>query len=286
MDETASKPSRPFLKIRPTAGWLELNLAEVWHFRDLLKVMTSRDLKLRYKQTILGILWVVLQPLLAATIFSMVFGRVAKFEPPPGMPYFVFAFVSMVGWNLFSQTLQKTSQCLVGNTQLVTKVYFPRLVLPLANAGSAFVDFVIAFGMTLIILAFTGHFPGVGILLLPIWVVLLVTIATGLGMITSSLAVQYRDINYIVPVFLQLMMYATPVGYGLFHMVNQGPKTKAFFHANPLTWILEAIRWSMLNGFGELNWAGIGYAAIIAVLLVIFGTIQFKRLERRFADVI
>ena len=289
MDEVVSTPSpRPFLKIRPAIGWAKLDLWEVWQFRDLLKVLTSRDLKLRYKQTALGVAWVILLPLLSSLIFSIVFGILARFDPPKGVPYFVFVFVGMVGWNLFSQAVQKTSVCLVGNAQLVTKVYFPRLVLPLSNVGSVFVDFCFCLVMMLVFLLAVGHVPDWHILFLPVWVLALVMLATGLGMITSSLAVNYRDVNYIVPVVLQLMLYATPVAYSMEQISTRlAPESKLYllYNLNPMTTVLEGFRWSVL-GQGQITVSGLIYTFSVAIILMAVGMVQFKRLERRFADVI
>ena len=293
-DELADLPP-PTLTIRPPRGWQPLDLAELWRFRDLLAVLAGRDLKLRYKQTALGVIWVVLQPLMAAGIFAVVFGGVAGLKAPGGIPYFVFSYAGLLGWNLFAGTLTKTSASLVGNANLISKIFFPRLVLPLSQTGGALVDFAVALGMMVVLLLAFAIAPGWGVLLLPLWVALLLCLALGLGLIASSLAVQYRDVNYILPVVVQMLLYASPVAYGLAQVLDRlaGPGVvgwkrqalTAFFYANPLTGLLEAMRWSLL-GAGTLRPTLLAYSAAASLGLLLVGSFGFKRMEQTFADVI
>jgi len=272
---------KPLLTIRPRSGWSALNLRELWQFRDLLLSFASRDLKLRYKQTALGVIWVVLQPLMAAGVFSFVFGKVAKM-PSDGVPYFAFSFAGMLGWNLFSNIVTKTSGCLLGNQQLISKVFFPRLVLPLSNVPSALVDFAIALAMMGVLLVTYRILPGWGLLLLPVWMALIVALAVGVGLISSALSVSYRDVQYILPVALQILLYASPIAYG----VSAVPQRwRNIYFANPLSGLLEAFRWSLLDR-GQPSPASIAYAAAATVGLLLLGAFSFKRMERRFADVI
>lgn len=294
--ELAAMPA-PTLSIRPPRGWVPLDLPELWRFRDLLAVLATRDLKLRYKQTALGVVWVVLQPLMAAGIFAVVFGGVADLTAPGGMNYFVFSYAGLLGWNLFSQTLTKTSGCLVGNANLISKIFFPRLVLPLSQTGGALVDFAVALGMMATLMLAFGVAPTPALLLLPVWVGLLLCLSVGVGLVTSSLAVQYRDINYVLPVFVQMLLYASPVGYSLAMVVERLGGTEGdggewrrdalawFFYANPLTGLLEAMRWSLL-GSAAPPWPLLAYGAATAVVLLLVGAFAFTRLERTFADVI
>ena len=297
-DEQRATLPPPTLSIRPPKGWQPLDLAELWRFRDLLTTLAGRDLKLRYKQTALGVIWVVLQPLMAAGIFAVVFGGVADLKAPGGLNYFVFSFAGLLGWNLFSNTLTKTSGSLVGNANLISKIFFPRLVLPLSQTGSALVDFSVSLGMMAVLLVAFGVAPGWGLLLLPVWVALLLCLAVGVGLITSSLAVQYRDVNYILPVFVQMLTYASPVAYSLAMVLDRlsGPagagdggwKRDAltwFFYVNPLTGLLEATRWSLL-GQGTLPLGLLAYSAALSLGLLFAGAFAFKRMERMFADVI
>jgi lipopolysaccharide transport system permease protein len=271
----------PFLIIRPTRGWAARNLREVWQFRDLLFTLAGRDLKLRYKQTALGIIWVVLQPLMAAGIFSFVFGKVAKL-PSDGVPYLLFSFAGLLGWNLFSNTLTKTSSCLVGNAQLISKVFFPRLVLPLSSIPSALVDFAVAAGMMVVMMCVYRVAPGWTLLLAPLWLAMLLMIAMGIGLCTAALSVSYRDVQYILPVFTQILLYASPVAYS----VSAVPENlRMFYYANPLTAPLEGLRGSILGGTMP-GWQGLAWSGVCAVMLMAIGMMSFKRMERRFADVI
>jgi lipopolysaccharide transport system permease protein len=251
-------------------------------YRDLLVTLVSRDLKLRYKQTMLGVIWVVLQPLLAAGIFSIVFGVVAGLEAPGNLPYFVFSYAGLLAWNLFSNVLTRTSGSLVGNAHLISKVFFPRLILPLASTGSALVDFAVAGGLMVGLMFLFRIFPGWPLLLLPLWGALLLSLALGIGLCASALAVSYRDINYILPVFTQMLLYATPVAYAL---ENVPEKWRILFLLNPLTGLLEGCRWSLL-GEGTLQVPQITTSAAVSLLALSVGAFSFKRMERKFADVI
>lgn len=279
--DVGAAPPKPLLKIRPTSGWAALNLAETWQFRDLLFTLAGRDLKLRYKQTALGVAWVVLQPLLAAGIFSFVFGAVADL-PSDGVPYFVFSYAGLLGWNLFNNILSKSSGCLVGNSQLISKVFFPRLVLPLSTIPSSLVDFGIALALMAGLLATYGIAPGWGILLLPVWIALLIMLALGIGLVTAALTVSYRDVQYILPVFLQMLLYASPIAYA----VSVVPaRWRGVFFLNPLAGLLEAFRWSLLGRGHPSPWP-LAYAAAVAAGVLLLGAFSFKRMERKFADVI
>lgn len=277
----AGPPPKPYLRIRPTSGWAALNLRETWQFRDLLFTLAGRDLKLRYKQTALGVIWVVLQPLMAAGIFSFVFGTVASL-PSDGVPYFAFSFAGLLGWNLFSGILTKTSTCLIGNQQLISKVYFPRLVLPLSTVPSVLVDFAIALGLMVGLLCVYRITPGWGLLLLPAWMLLIAALALGVGLVTSALTVSYRDVQYILPVFLQMLLYASPIAYA----VSAVPaRWRWAYDLNPLSPLLEAFRWSLL-GRGHPHWGYLAGAAVVSSAVLVWGAFSFKKMERRFADVI
>jgi lipopolysaccharide transport system permease protein len=278
-------PDEPLHRIRPPSGWAALNLAETWQFRDLLMTLGTRDLKLRYKQTALGMAWVILQPLVAAGIFSFVFGKVANLKPPGDIPYFVFSYAGLLGWKVFESTLTKAGACLVGNQQLVSKVYFPRLILPLSTVPSTLVDFAVAAGVMAVLAAVT---PGVtlslGVLLLPVWLLLLLLSSLGAGLIASALMVSYRDVQYVLPVFTQFLMYASPVAYGL---KNVPDGLRLWYQLNPLSPVLEGFRWSVLGPTaGDMHWGLAAYGASFAVAMFVIGLLAFRGMERRFADVI
>jgi len=276
-----SAPARPFLTIQPTSGWQAINLRELWQFRDLLTTLAQRDVKLRYRQTALGALWVLLQPLMAAGIFSFVFGKVAKL-PSDGLPYFVFSFAGLLAWNAFSSTLTKTSGCLVQNANLVSKVYFPRMVLPFSTVFSSLIDFAVALGLMVVLMVIYHVVPGVGILLLPVWLALILLLSVGVGLYTSALTVTYRDVQYVLPVLTQFLLYASPIAYAVSAVP---PHLRFVYFLNPLSGLLEAFRWSLL-GTGHLDLAQVGYSAGVTVLVFLGGAFSFKKMERKFADVI
>ncbi len=276
----AERP-RPFLKIRPSSGWAALNLLDLWHYRDLLTTLAERDVKLRYRQTALGVVWVILQPLLGALIFAFVFGRVANLASE-GLPYVVLAYAGLLGWNAFNSTLTKASACVVGNAHLVSKVFFPRLILPLSTVLSTLIDFAVALSVMVVLMVVYGVAPGWGIILLPVWLVLLTMLAIGIGLYTSALMVSYRDLQYAIPVLMQFLLYASPVAY----VAGSVPEhLRWVYYLNPLSGLLEAFRWSMLNTTAPA-WGYVTYSAAFVVVTFVFGAFAFKRMERKFADVI
>lgn len=273
--------SEDVVVIRAQTAWLRLDLKLLWKFRDLLFAFAARDIRLRYRQTFLGVAWVVLQPLLGAAIFALVFGLIAKM-PSGGTPYLVISYSGLIGWTLFSSGLTRISGSLVANAELIRKVFFPRLLLPLGVIPSLLVDFACGVTLMFVIAGIYGITPGWGLPMLAVGILLLAAMALGLGMISGSLAVRYRDIQYIVPLVVQLLMYASPVGY----TAAAVPKAiKPFYDLNPLVAPIELIRWSLV-GVGELRLGGLLYSAVAAVLCLTMGLIVFRMTERRFADVI
>ena len=278
---------RPYVKIRPPGRFSALALGELWQHRDLFWALAVRDLKVRYKQTALGVIWVVLQPLMGALIFTFVFGYLAK-VPSDDVPYILFAFAGMVGWQVFNSTLTKASDCIVGNSQLVSKVYFPRLVLPLSTVLSTMIDTAVGLGMMGVLLLVYGVRPGIGIVMFPVALLLLIILAVGMGLFTSAMMVTYRDLRHVVPVFVQFLMYGSPVGYPLSLVqdkLNHHPILQMLYFGNPLVELLEVFRWSLL-GKGVVRWDWFGYSVAVVVGVFVFGAFAFKRMERRFADVI
>ena len=271
----------PLLRITPQSRWSLDELIELWRFRDLLGTLAARDVKLRYRQTALGVIWVVLQPVMAAGIFTFVFGRIAKLSSE-GIPYFLFSYAGLLGWNAFSSTLTKSGASLVGNAALISKVYFPRLILPLSGVLSTLLDFCIGLAFMVPLYWYYHVVPGWGLLLLPIWFLLTVTLASGIGIMMSALTVTYRDVQYILPVFIQFLVYATAVGYS----VAAAPAGyRAAIMANPLSTLMEGFRWSLL-GTTAPPWTWIGYAAGCTLVFCLAGVLVFRQMEVRFADVI
>jgi lipopolysaccharide transport system permease protein len=281
MDNVSCKAIKPYVTIRPKSNWQAINVQEIWQFRDLLTSFAVRDIKLRYRQTALGVIWVVLQPLLAALIFSFVFGKVANL-PSDGLPYFLFSYAGLLAWNAFSSTLTKASSCLVQHSQLVSKIYFPRLVLPLSTVFSTLVDFGIAFVIMIVFMVMKGIAPGMSLLSLPVWLFLIVMLSLGFGLIASALMVSYRDVGHVLPVLAQFLMYASPVAYA----VSAVPaRLRTFYFFNPLSGLLEAFRWALFDR-GEIEWGFVIYSAAFTILLFVISLLVFKRMEQRFADVI
>jgi lipopolysaccharide transport system permease protein len=267
--------------LKPRSGFQAIKFRELWEYRELLFTLAGRDVRVRYKQTVLGLAWVILQPLIAAGIFAFVFGTVAKMDSG-GVPYLAFAYAGMMCWSLFASTLTRATVSLVGNAHLVTKIYFPRLILPLSGIPSAFLDFSIAAMLMTIIMFAYGIEPHGGLLLLPLWLAILLMLATGIGLWCGALAVKYRDINLIVPVASQLVLFASPVAY-----TGQAVpmRFQAYFYLNPIAGLMDAIRWSIL-GTGQFTWWTVAYSAAFGVIVLIVGAIMFRRMEREFADVI
>ena len=269
----------PHVRIRPAQGWASLQLGEMWAFRDVLFMLALRDIKLRYKQTALGIVWVLLQPLLAGAIFAVVFGHFAHL-PSGGRPYLLFVFAGLLGWNLFAGILQRSGNSLVTEARLITKVYFPRLLIPCAGAVAALVDFAVSLGLMLVLMAWFGVWPGATLWLLPVVVVLTLALAVGVSLWISALNVRYRDFMYALPFFIQAWMYASPVVYGL--ELIPAP-WRGWFGLNPMAGLLEGFRQALLGG-SALSWSILGLAAALAAAMLVSGAFFFRRVEREFAD--
>ncbi|MEG3614433.1 ABC transporter permease [Isoptericola haloaureus] len=254
---------------------------ELWEAREIFYRFGIRDVVLRYRQTAIGVAWVVLQPLVTAGIFSIVFGRVAGL-PTGGVPYMLFAFAGTTAWTVFSGVLSRAAPSLVANQALVSKVFFPRVVVPLSTALSVLLDFAVSLAMFAVLLVVYGVNPGWALLGLPLWTVCAVALGSGLGLAASAIMVKYRDVTYVLPWLVQVMMYATPVAYSL----DAVPANLSWlFAVNPLTWLMECFRWSMLGTAAPPAWQVVGLVVASLVALA-GGLLVFQRREREFADVI
>ncbi len=277
-----SAPDRiPHVRISALEKRPPIDLRELTRYRDLLWTLTDRDIKLRYKQTVLGVVWVILQPLVAALIFAFVFGIVAGLSSN-GRPYVLFAFAGLTAWSIFANVVTRASGSLVSNAHIITKVYFPRLLLPFSAAGASLVDFGVSVVVMGLLMAVYGIAPGWPILLLPLWTGVLLLMGMGLGLAASALMVRYRDINYLVPVALQLGMYASPVAWSTEAVPEQ---YRWFVQINPLCGLVEAFRWSLL-GQATLHLHWLAYSVVTSILVFWIGAVVFKKLENDFADVI
>jgi len=272
--------SRPTL-IAPSRGWRSLDLRELWQYRELLYFLTWRDVAVRYKQTLLGALWAILQPLLTMVVFSLFFGKLAGM-PSDGLPYPLFSFAALVPWSFFASGLTQSSNSLVGSSNLIRKVYFPRLVVPLSSVISGGVDFAIAFVVLLGMMAFYGVRPGIAILALPLFFLLAFITAFGAGLWLSALNVQFRDVRHAVPFLAQLWLFATPIAYP--SSLLQGP-WRVLYGLNPMVGVVEGFRWALLDS-GKAPGAMVLVSALASLLLLASGAFTFRRMERTFADLV
>jgi lipopolysaccharide transport system permease protein len=277
-----SASTKPTLSIRPRQSWLPTNPRELWSFRELMVRFAARDVTLRYRQTVLGAVWVILVPLLGAGILSFVFGGVADLQGPPGIPYFVFTLAGMVAWTIFSQVTTRSSGVLVANAGLVGKVYFPRLLLPFSTVLSTLVDAAVSLVVLIVLLVLSGIHPGPGALTFPIWFLLIVALALGIGLAAGALMVRFRDVQYILPVAMQFLLFASPVAYTL-DSVPESAQT--LYELNPLTGLFEGMRWALIGTTRPETWVAL-YSAACAIVMLAIGMVVFTRMEREFADVI
>ena len=277
-----SPTTPPSTVIRPRRTWLPPTVRELWEYRDLLMRFCARDITLRYRQTALGVIWVILVPLLGAGILSFIFGGIANLEAPTDAPYYLFAFAGMVVFTAFSQVVNRSGTVMVSNSGLVSKVYFPRVLLPLSVVMSSLVDVAAALSLLAVLMIANGIVPGFALVTLPLWLIGAAMLALGIGLIAGALMVLYRDIVYIVPVIVQLTLFASPVAYSVSEVPDE---TRWVYDLNPLVGLLEGLRWSVLDT-PEPSWSLTVYAASTSAAVLVLGMVVFSRMEQRFADVI
>lgn len=268
------------LIIRPKNKWFDLNLKELWLYRELAFIFAWRDIKVRYKQTAIGIIWAILQPVLTVAIFSFFFGRLAKI-PSDGIPYPIFAFVGIVFWNYFSVSLTGSSNTIIENENIIKKIYFPRLILPISSTLTPLIDLGISLAVLVVFMLYYHMFPMItGILMLPILFSISFLASSGLGLFLASINLKYRDVRYALPFFIQILMYVTPVIYPSSLI---GEKYRWIIALNPMTGVIETARSSFL-GVTPINFQLLFISLIISIALFLFGVFRFKRTERFFAD--
>lgn len=274
-----NEPVKTYL--RPLEGWAALEIQELWRYQEVIYLLTWRDIKVRYKQAALGLTWVILQPLLVMVILSVVFGHLARL-PSDGAPYPLFTFSGILPWQLFHTGVQRASISLVGNANLLTRVYFPRLSIPLATVLSSILDFFFSFLVFLGLMMFYGDFPTWRFLGVPLLIVLTSLTALGVGLWLSALNVQYRDVQHAIPFILQAWMFASPVAYSA-QMVPHGI-WQVLYGLNPMVGMIQGFRWSLLGG--PPPGAALGLSVLAMLILLVSGMFYFKRMERTFADII
>ena len=275
------KESQTAILIRPSKGWVPFNLRDLWEYRELLFFLIWRDVKVRYKQTALGVTWAILQPFLTMVVFSIFFGRLAGM-PSDGIPYPIFVYTALLPWQLFAYALTQSGNSLVANQNLITKIYFPRLVIPIAAVLAGLVDFAIAFVVLLGMMLYFGITPTITVFAVPFFVLLVLATALAVGLWLSALNVQYRDVRYLIPFLTQFWFYSTPITYPS-SLVPQ--EWRLWYGLNPMVGVVEGFRWAFL---GKPDIAGSLIFVSAGVVLVLFmgGMAYFRRMEKTFADVV
>lgn len=272
---------RPVVRRQARPGWREINFAELWQYRELLIFYAIRDIKVRYKQTILGATWAVLQPVVTMLVFSIFFGRLAG-VPSDGIPYPVFSFCALLPWTLFAFALTQSSNSLVQDAQVLTKVYFPRLIIPFASVIAGLVDFAIAFLVMVGMMLYYNIVPGLAIIFLPLFIALALAAALSVGLWFSALNVKYRDVRYTIPFLAQFWLFVTPVAYSS-SLVP--PQWQAVYAINPMVGVVEGFRWALL---GKSTSPGpmLFVSVVMTVVLLVGGLFFFRRMEKSFADIV
>jgi lipopolysaccharide transport system permease protein len=277
----ASPRTAPYITVKPTRGWVSLKLDELWEYRELLYFLIWRDVKVRYKQTVIGGAWAILQPFLTMVIFTLVFRNFAN-VPSDGVPYPVFAYTALLPWNFFASALSRSSGSIVGQAHLISKVYFPRLIAPLSATIAGLVDFAVAFSLLIGMMIWFGVMPTWTVLALPLFLLLAFASALAVGLSFSALNVRYRDIGYVTPFLVQLWMFASPVAYPV-SLVPE--KWRLLYGLNPMAGVIEGFRWALL-GRTRPDFGIIAISSAIVITLLFGGIIYFRRMERSFVDVV
>jgi lipopolysaccharide transport system permease protein len=276
-----SRQGDSLLRIEPSSGWVSLKLLEVWRYRELLYFLTWRDIKVRYKQTALGASWAVLQPFLTMVVFTLFFGGLANIASD-GIPYPIFSYAALVPWTFFANSINQAANSLIGSANLVTKVYFPRLIIPIATVLSGVIDFSLAFLVLIGMMLFYGIAPTVAILWLPAFLLLALATALGVGLLLSAINAQFRDVRYVVPFIVQFWLFISPVIYPASEISE---RWRSLYAVNPMVGVIEGFRWALLDT-GAAPGATILVSAIVAIVVLTSGLFYFRRVERVFADLI
>jgi lipopolysaccharide transport system permease protein len=271
----------PVTVITPSRGWVALQLDKVWEYRELLYFLTWRDIKVRYKQTVLGVAWAIIQPFFTMAVFSLFFGRLANM-PSDSIPYPLFSYAALVPWTFFAHGLSQSSDSLVTSANLIKKVYFPRLIIPIATIFASAVDFVLAFIVLLVMMLFYGIMPTVNVLWLPCFLFLALTTSLGVGLWLSAMNVQFRDVRYTVPFLTQFWLFATPIAYPS-SLLSEPWRT--LYGINPMVGVVEGFRWALL-GVATAPGPIIIVSSLASLALLVSALFYFRRMEKTFADVV
>jgi lipopolysaccharide transport system permease protein len=276
-----SAPQVEVIRIEPSRGWVALRLGELWRYRELLYFLVWRDVKVRYKQTALGATWAILQPFMTMVVFSLFFGRLAKI-PSDSLPYPIFSYAALVPWTFFANGLANSANSLVGNSNLISKVYFPRLTIPIATVLAGVVDFALAFVVLLGMMAYYRVMPTINVVWLPLLLLLALVTALGVGLWLSALNVKFRDVRYVVPFLTQFWMFATPIAYPSSLLET---KWQVLYAINPMVGVVEGFRWALL-GTNTAPGPLLLVSSLASVLILISGAFYFRRMEQTFADIV
>lgn len=274
-----SNETKSIIDIHPSTGWIPINFKDLWYYRELLYFLIWREVKVRYKQTVLGFAWAIIQPLVMMVVFTLFFGNLAKI-PSEGIPYPLFNYSALLPWTLFAEGITRSSNSLVQDANLIRKTYFPRLVMPLSGIISPIVEFAIAFVILVVMMCFYGYYPTIRILWLPAFTLLALVTALAVGLWLSALNIKYRDLRYIVPFLVQLWLFVSPVVYSSSLLPDQ---FRFFYAINPMAGVIEGFRWSLLSTAAPGSMIIVSCAIIL--LILVFGAFYFRRCEKTFADV-
>ena len=256
---------------------------DLWRYRELFRVLAWRDLSVRYKQTVIGVLWALIRPFLTMLIFTIIFGRIAKLPSEGNAPYALMVFAGILPWSFVSTGLSEASNSLINNTSLISKVYFPRLIIPIATIVVAFVDFLISFCILILLMGWYRFFPDWRIVILPVFAILALLVSIGPSLLITALNVKYRDFRYIIPFIVQFGLYVSPVGFSS-NVVPE--KWRLLYSLNPMVGVIDGFRWCILRGQSELYIPGVFASLAVAALFIWFGVRQFRKTERNFADLV
>ena len=260
---------------------------DLWRYRELFYILSWRDLKVRYKQTMIGVVWSVLRPLLTMMIFTFVFGQIAKFEAPPGVKYPVLVFAGLLPWQFFAAGLTEASNSLVGNERLISKVYFPRMIIPAASVITSLVDFLISLGLMFILLIWFRVVPSVNLIFLPLFIVMAFFASFGIGLWLTALNVKYRDFKHVVPFIVQLGLYISPVGFLSNEASKMIPeKFRLLYYLNPMAGVIDGFRWCFFGDKTPINWNGMLISLAVIIFFLLIGIRTFRKMEKSFADLI
>lgn len=272
----------PSFRIGQSEGWVPLKLSELWAYRELLYFFVWRDIKVRYKQTFLGASWAIIQPFCTMVVFSLFFGKLARM-PSDGIPYPIFSYAALVPWTFFANGLNQSSNSLVGSSHLITKVYFPRLTIPIATVLSGVVDFALSFSVLLVMMVYYGMMPTINVLLLPLFFLQALVTSLGVGLWLSALNVEFRDVRYVVPFLVQLWLFATPIAYSS-SLLSEPWRT--VYGLNPMVGVVEGFRWALLGTTSNAPGKLLVASSVAALALLVSGAFYFRRMEKTFADVV